>query len=163
MFGNMSTSQNICSCLIKLLHLNQASQILVVIGPFGFCWQIQNNYICQNNSKWQNGYICLNSHNIIYLILIIIYYCVKFLLILCLNSHYGFVQDCSRLAIILFEFCINNFYFFCDFILWTNIHLHTSIELQFNLKNRILVFHSIFDLSFFCCCNVSWYCGPIIQ
>jgi len=37
-------------------------------------------------------FICLNSHNIMYMILIIIYYFdLKFLLIICFDSHYGFV------------------------------------------------------------------------
>jgi hypothetical protein len=42
------------------------------------------------------SYTCLINHNIMYMILIIIYYFdLKILLIVCLNSHYGFVQDCS--------------------------------------------------------------------
>jgi hypothetical protein len=38
-----------------------------------------------------------------YMILIIIYYFdLKFLLIICFNSHYLFIQDCLSSAIILF-------------------------------------------------------------
>jgi hypothetical protein len=40
-----------------------------------------------------NFLICLISHNIMYMILIIIYcFDLKFLLIVCLINHYGFVQ-----------------------------------------------------------------------
>jgi hypothetical protein len=105
-------------CFLKLyseiMHLIQTSQTLVVIGPSSFCWRVENIYICQNGSKCQNNYICFNSHNIMYMILIIIYcFDMKFLLIVCLNSHYGYVQDYSSLAIILFYFCINKI-----FLLW---------------------------------------------
>jgi len=45
----------------------------------------------------------LINHNIMYMILIIIYsFELKFSLIVCLNSHYGFIQDCSNSTIILF-------------------------------------------------------------
>jgi hypothetical protein len=48
-----------------------------------------------------NPYICLNNHNIMYMILIIIYcFDLKFLLIVCFNNDYKFVQDCSSSTII---------------------------------------------------------------
>ncbi len=89
-----------------ILHLNLTSQPLVLIGPFGWYWRIQNNYICQNGSKWQNSYMCLNNHNIMYLFLIIIYcFDLIFSLIFCFNNHYMFVQQgthYSSLAIMFF-------------------------------------------------------------
>ncbi len=92
-----------------ILHLNLASQPLVLIGPSsGYC-QVWSNYICQNGSKWKNNYMCLNSHNITYL-LIIYYFDLIFSLTICFNNHYIFVQQGTTL--LKFN---HNFILFCHY------------------------------------------------
>ncbi len=73
--------------------------------PFGDYYSY-TCFICLINHN-----ICLNSHNIMYMILIIIYcFDLKILLSVCFNIHYIFVQNCSSLAIFLFLFCINKYF-----------------------------------------------------
>ncbi len=96
------------------LHLNLTSEPLILIGPFGGYWQVWSNYICQNGSKWQNSYMCLNSHNIMYL-LIIYYSDMIFSLIICFNSHYKFVQKGTTLFKFSHNFNLFHHYEICPF------------------------------------------------
>jgi hypothetical protein len=94
---------------------------LALCGFILFFVYIHNHAMCLVHALWWllflYYFICFINHDIMDMILIIIYYFdMKFLLIVWLNGHYGFVQHCSSLAIILFLFCINK-----NFLLWSHI------------------------------------------
>jgi hypothetical protein len=93
--------------------------------------------------------MCFNSHNIIFLFII---HCsdMIFSLIICFNSHYRFVQQGSTLFKYGHNFILFHYYeIFHLEVLWSNIHVHRSIELQFNVKKWDFDFSFNFLFSFF--------------
>jgi len=139
-----------------IIHSNLTSQPLVMIGPFGGYWWVWSNCICQNKSKWQNIYMSLNNHNIMYL-LVINYFDLIFSLTICLNSHYIFVQQGTTLFKFkhkLFCFFITKYIFLkshtlskysCSHVYWTTIQCK-EWDFDFSFNFQFIVFFVIVHL-----------------
>jgi hypothetical protein len=83
--------------ILVVVHSNSTfksnMQALVLIGPFGWQWWVWNGSICHKDTKWQNNYMCLNIHKIMYFFMIIIYYYDLILsMIVCVKYYLEFFQ-----------------------------------------------------------------------